>query len=100
LSTKSSSLFASIWSYIHDGRRSTGEPAFLTAGLISITSQPPSETPCHCVGCAAAATNAPAPAASGGNGGAAVLHMVSAIGASTSREAAATFCHVGTVRSQ
>ena len=45
--TKSSSLLASIWSYIQNGLKSIGESASRFDGLISMTNQPPSETPCH-----------------------------------------------------
>ena len=44
---KSSSDEPKIWSNIHDGRRSIGEVGTRFSGLISINSQPPSETPCQ-----------------------------------------------------
>mmetsp|Transcript_49455 Transcript_49455/g.122932 ORF Transcript_49455/g.122932 Transcript_49455/m.122932 type:complete len:225 (+) Transcript_49455:1358-2032(+) len=43
--TKSNSLGAAIWSNIQWGLRSSGLPGFRTAGLISMSSHPPSETP-------------------------------------------------------
>ena len=73
------------------GRRSIGEVASRFDGLISMTSQPPSETPCQCE--AAASTGV-------FMAGCLVLHIISASGERKTSEATTTFWTAGMVCSQ
>ena len=90
--TKSSSLLASIWSYIQNGLKSIGESASRFDGLISMTNQPPSETPCQ--------RDAESVASSVVLAADEVLHTISARGERKGSEATATFCTAGMVCSQ